>query len=69
MVKLQLTLKLSYFVSTYTNLSLQENIWAPAPFVVYGLTGFVASFTSYFLPETTGKPLPETLLEGEAFGK
>ena len=48
---------------------MQEKFWAPAPFVVYGLTGFVASFTSYFLPETTGKPLPETLVEGEAFGK
>ena len=42
--------------------------WEPLPYVVFGSLAVLAGLTSLLLPETKGKPLPETLEEGEYFG-
>ena len=42
---------------------------SPLPLIIYGGLGVSAGLLTLFLPETLGKKLPETLLEGENFGK
>ncbi|XP_022094927.1 organic cation transporter protein-like [Acanthaster planci] len=46
-----------------------KELWSPLPFVVFGSLSVIAGFLSFLLPETKDKKLPETLQEGEAFGK
>lgn len=41
--------------------------WLPA--VIFGVTPLVGAVMVFFLPETQGHPLPETIEDGEAFGK
>ncbi|XP_058823488.1 organic cation transporter protein isoform X2 [Topomyia yanbarensis] len=41
--------------------------WLPP--VIFGLTPLVGAFFVFFLPETQGAPLPETIEDGENFGK
>ncbi|XP_052869352.1 organic cation transporter protein isoform X2 [Anopheles cruzii] len=41
--------------------------WLPP--CIFGLTPLVGAFFVFFLPETQGHPLPETLEDGENFGK
>ncbi|KAK2167069.1 hypothetical protein LSH36_32g10016 [Paralvinella palmiformis] len=43
--------------------------WLPLPTIIFGLFALVAGFLSFLLPETLGEKLPDTLEEGEAFGK
>jgi hypothetical protein len=43
--------------------------WRPAPLIVYGLLAFSAGTLSLLLPETLNKKLPETIEDGENFGK
>ncbi|XP_072037058.1 organic cation transporter protein-like [Amphiura filiformis] len=43
--------------------------WAPLPLIIFGSSSVIAGFLVLLLPETTGKQLPETLEEGEKFGK
>ncbi|XP_070567620.1 organic cation transporter protein-like [Ptychodera flava] len=45
------------------------NLWEPLPLVVFGSTAVIAGLLTLLLPETLNKKLPETLEEGEAFGK
>lgn len=41
--------------------------WLPP--IIFGLTPLVGAFFVFFLPETQGHPLPETIEDGENFGK
>ena len=43
--------------------------WRPGPLIVYGLLAFSAGMLSLLLPETLNKKLPETIEDGENFGK
>ena len=43
--------------------------WRPGPLIVYGLLAFSAGALSLLLPETLNKKLPETIEDGEQFGK
>ena len=43
--------------------------WRPGPLIVYGLLAFSAGILSLLLPETLNKKLPETIEDGEKFGK
>lgn len=45
------------------------DIWPPLPLVVFGALSFICGLLSLLLPETLNKKLPETIEEGERFGK
>lgn len=44
-------------------------IWEPLPYILFGGFSIAAGLLALLLPETKDKILPETLEEGEAFGK
>ncbi|XP_014220696.1 organic cation transporter protein [Trichogramma pretiosum] len=46
-----------------------SSVWEPLPFVIFGLSSLVGGMLSLLLPETLNKKLPETIADGEAFGK
>lgn len=41
--------------------------WLPP--VIFGVVPLIGMLLLFFLPETNGAPLPETLEDGENFGK
>lgn len=43
--------------------------WQPFPLIIFGAMAFVSGLLSLLLPETLNKKLPETIEEGERFGK
>ena len=43
--------------------------WQPLPLIVFGSVAVIAGLLVLLLPETKGKTLPETIEEGEQFGK
>lgn len=43
--------------------------WKPLPLVIFGALSFISGLLSLYLPETHGKKQPETIEEGELFGK
>lgn len=45
------------------------DIWKPFPLIIFGTLAFIGGLLSLYLPETLGKELPETIEEGENFGK
>lgn len=45
------------------------DIWKPFPLIIFGSLAFIGGLLSLYLPETLGKTLPETIEEGENFGK
>ena len=38
-----------------------SSTWGPLPMVIYGTSVLLSAITMYFLPETLGKPLPQSL--------
>ncbi|KAL1517617.1 hypothetical protein ABEB36_001356 [Hypothenemus hampei] len=54
-------------VAPYINV--MARIWQPFPLLIFGVLAFTGGILSMLLPETLNKKLPETLEEGEAFGK
>jgi hypothetical protein len=49
--------------------SVQANISTVLPLLVLGIVGVLGGITALFLPETLDKELPQTLQDGENFGK
>ncbi|XP_065336997.1 organic cation transporter protein-like isoform X1 [Cloeon dipterum] len=45
------------------------DIWRPLPLILIGALAFTAGLMSLLLPETLNKKLPETIEDGEDFGK
>ena len=43
--------------------------WEPLPMLIFGVGGVFAGLPTLLLPETMGENLPETMEEGEEFGK
>ena len=39
------------------------------PLLILGLCSIVGALAAYFLPETAGRTLPQTLEDGSQFGK
>ena len=50
-------------------LNMVADYWRPGPLIVYGGLAFLAGIFSLLLPETLNKKLPETIEDGEQFGK
>ncbi|XP_015524354.1 organic cation transporter protein [Neodiprion lecontei] len=44
-------------------------VWAPLPLVIFGSCSFLAGLLSLYLPETLNAKLPESIQDGEHFGK
>ncbi|XP_054750637.2 organic cation transporter protein-like [Lytechinus pictus] len=47
---------------------LLSDVWIPFPLVIFGAFAIVGAALAYFLPETRGKKIPETMEEGENIG-
>lgn len=47
----------------------QSHIWQPLPLLIFGVLALIGGLMSMVLPETLNKKLPETIEEGEQFGK
>ncbi|KAI8504682.1 hypothetical protein Bbelb_178000 [Branchiostoma belcheri] len=54
-------------ISPFVQLS--DQAWGPLPYLIFGALSVVAGLAAMLLPETLGVPLPDTLEEGENFGK
>ncbi|XP_017009273.2 organic cation transporter protein [Drosophila takahashii] len=50
-------------------LKLLGEIWRPLPLIICGALSLTAGLLSLLLPETLNKPMPETIEDGEKFGK
>lgn len=48
---------------------LLSDFWKPLPLLIFGALAFIGGLLSLLLPETLNKKLPETIADGEAFGK
>ncbi|CAG9763144.1 unnamed protein product [Ceutorhynchus assimilis] len=59
--------RLGSIVAPYINI--MAHFWQPFPLLVFGILAFIGGLLSLLLPETLNKKLPETLAEGEAFGR
>ncbi|XP_019643559.1 PREDICTED: organic cation transporter protein-like [Branchiostoma belcheri] len=48
---------------------LLADLWRPAPYILFGVMTVLAGLLCMLLPETKGQQLPQTLEDGEEFGK
>lgn len=46
-----------------------SDVWKPFPLIIFGAFAFVGGLLSLYLPETLNMKLPETIEDGENFGK
>ncbi|XP_046592505.1 organic cation transporter protein isoform X1 [Neodiprion lecontei] len=46
-----------------------SEIWTPLPMVIFGVCALIGGIMSLLLPETLNKKLPESIQDGEQFGK
>ncbi|XP_070568254.1 organic cation transporter protein-like [Ptychodera flava] len=46
-----------------------QRVWAPLTLLIFGLLSVIAGILTLPLPETRGQKLPETMMEGEIFGR
>ncbi|XP_013412425.1 organic cation transporter protein isoform X2 [Lingula anatina] len=46
-----------------------NKIWGPLPYLIFGITSVIAGILALLLPETLHHRLPDTIIEGENFGK
>ncbi|XP_013193570.2 organic cation transporter protein [Amyelois transitella] len=60
---IHLTMFMGTVVSPYVVYS--GTVWGPLPLVIIGVTSIVGTLLSLLLPETTGRPMPQTLADGE----
>lgn len=49
--------------------NLLGEVWVPLPLITYGALAFIGGLLSLMLPETHNQKLPETIADGEEFGK
>lgn len=49
--------------------NLLSDIWKPFPLIIFGALALTGGTLSFLLPETLNKKLPETIADGEQFGK
>ncbi|CAG9862203.1 unnamed protein product [Phyllotreta striolata] len=47
----------------------QAHVWQPLPLLIFGSAALIGGVMSLVLPETLNKKLPETMEEGEMFGR
>ena len=47
----------------------KATIWTPMPSVVFGALATFAGLMTLFLPETVGRPLPDTILQAEQMNR
>ena len=58
------------FIKLFLSMFLPQSVyWTPLPYVVFGILTVFGGFLTLFLPETLNQPFPETLQDGENFGK
>ncbi|KAJ8025317.1 Organic cation transporter protein [Holothuria leucospilota] len=44
-----------------------DDVWKPLPLLIFGSSAIIGGLLLLLLPETRGKPLPETMQDGETF--
>uniref|UniRef100_A0A1B6LD98 Major facilitator superfamily (MFS) profile domain-containing protein n=1 Tax=Graphocephala atropunctata TaxID=36148 RepID=A0A1B6LD98_9HEMI len=54
-------------LAPYINITAE--IWQPMPLLIFGVCALVSGIISLILPETLNRKLPESIEEGERFGK
>ena len=50
-------------------INLLTEVWQPLPLIIYGALAFTGGILSLVLPETLNQKLPESIADGENFGK
>jgi OCT family organic cation transporter-like MFS transporter 4/5 len=59
--------RIGSITSPYINVL--AKFWGPLPLIIFGSLALIGGVMSLVLPETLNKKLPETMEEGESFGK
>ncbi|KAJ8949971.1 hypothetical protein NQ318_002379 [Aromia moschata] len=59
--------RLGSIIAPYINIT--THVWTPLPLLIFGSLSFIGGILSLVLPETLNKKLPETMEEGEEFGR
>ncbi|XP_014275934.1 organic cation transporter protein isoform X1 [Halyomorpha halys] len=54
-------------LAPYVNI--MAELWTPLPLIIFGVLSLVSGLSALILPETLNKTLPETIEDGELFGK
>ena len=49
-------------------INMLSDVWTPLPLIIYGALALSGGLLTLLLPETLGRRLPETILDGENFG-